>query len=86
MAVPLPGGKGAWPQDVQVDGGAGVVLDRDGKPWILLAPGFHRIEGTYRWTQRPPGIPIPPVSLPISEDTISWDLANASLTAARTRS
>ena len=33
-----------------------------------------------------PGIFIPPVSLAISSDTISWDFTNASFTAANIRS
>ena len=45
-AVPLPGGTGAWdPERVTVDGDAAGVLAHspDGRLWIALSPGRHRV-------------------------------------------
>lgn len=62
MAVPLPGGKGAWPQDVSAGVASLVVLEKDGKPYVILKAGFYPIEGAFRWSQRPQAIPVPPLT------------------------
>lgn len=51
--VGLPGNGSAWPQEVRVDGGATAVIARGGRPCVHVSPGFHRIEGTFSWSQLP---------------------------------
>jgi hypothetical protein len=57
--VDLPGSSKAWPQDVQVNGNAAVVLDREGTPALLLGVGAHTIEGTYLWRELPETLRVP---------------------------
>jgi hypothetical protein len=59
LAVPLPGGKGAWPLSVKVDGAPGIVLDEAGVPALFLTEGAHRITGAYQWASMPQGIAVP---------------------------
>src|SRR5678815_2359825 len=57
--VPLPGDERRWPQDVRVDGKKAVVVARDGKPSVELAPGVHKIEGTFFWDSLPESLAVP---------------------------
>lgn len=56
--VLLPGGAGAWPEDVRADGATLAVIDR-GAPAVRLARGTHRITGRFTWNALPPGIAVP---------------------------
>ncbi|MBM4385484.1 MAG: hypothetical protein FJ091_19185 [Deltaproteobacteria bacterium] len=56
--VPLPGGAGAWPEDVRADGAAMGVIDR-GAPSVRLARGVHRLSGRFAWNALPPGLAVP---------------------------
>ncbi len=58
--VPLPGGREAWPLQVTANGAPVAVVEHDGKPAVRLAAGAHRIEGTYRWSEPPQRLPLPP--------------------------
>lgn len=58
--VPLPGGGGVWPMDVTLDQKSVPVLERQGVPAIRLEAGNHFIAGTFRWTDSPQRIQIPP--------------------------
>ena len=55
----LPGGSGAWPQDVTIDGKAVPVTSTQGVPHVLLAAGTHRIEGRITWTRMPAQLGVP---------------------------
>lgn len=73
--IALPGGRGAWPQQLQLRSYAGeaarpalVLLDRDGVPTLSLPAGVYLIEGTYLWNAMPQGIPMP---APIGVVTLS---------------
>ena len=59
IVVPLPGGAGAWPQQVRVDGDVVVVTDEGGIPAVSLTAGTHRITGTYVWSRPPQDIAVP---------------------------
>lgn len=48
LGLPLPGGPGAWPQEVRVDGRPAPVLAREDVPWVLLGPGSHVVAGVFR--------------------------------------
>ena len=55
--VALPGGAGAWPQSVRVNG-VPVPVRADGEgPSVTLPAGTHRVEGELRWLERPQGSP-----------------------------
>jgi hypothetical protein len=57
--VALPGSREAWPQDVQVDNGSAVVLDRDGSPALRLAAGDYAVQGDLHWNERPARLHLP---------------------------
>jgi hypothetical protein len=57
--LPLPGNGDYWPHEVSVDGSAAVVVERDGVPAVRVAPGTHRLSGTFAWDERPGVLPIP---------------------------
>jgi hypothetical protein len=56
----LPGGAGAWPLDVAVDGRGVPVFDRGGSPRLLLASGRHRLTGRFAWSHLPESLGVPP--------------------------
>jgi len=58
--VALPGGAKHWPQDVQVDGGAAVVLEEDDTPVVRLEAGQHALEGRFTWQRLPETLQVPP--------------------------
>ena len=57
--LPLPGSGDYWPHEVTVDGEAAVVVERDGLPAVRVAPGSHRLSGSFEWDERPGVLPIP---------------------------
>jgi hypothetical protein len=58
-AVPLPGDRKYWPQQVTVDGRAYPVLARDGTPVVWLKKGRYTINGWIPWVERPQAMDIP---------------------------
>jgi len=58
--VALPGDARAWPQEVSVNQQGAVVLARDGRPMLYLAPGDYQVRGTLPWTARPARLAVPP--------------------------
>lgn len=58
--VPLPGGKGIWPQEVRVDGIVVPVVEREERPSVRLTPGAHRVVGVYAWSELPQRLSLPP--------------------------
>ena len=57
----LPGESRHWPQDVQVDGKAAVVVaDGSGRPAVLLGAGEHSVAGQFTWGSLPDALDIPP--------------------------
>ena len=63
--VPLPGSEGThWPERVEVDGRPGLVLSRDGRPFVELTEGRHFLTGVLRWSRRPGELAVPaPIGL-----------------------
>jgi len=57
--VPLPGGGAAWPQQVDADGQAVAVVERNGRPAVRLGPGRHQLSGAFVWPRRPDVLAIP---------------------------
>ncbi|MBX3028254.1 hypothetical protein KF840_25470 [bacterium] len=57
--LPLPGAAKPWPQDVTVDGGDVVVIDRDGTPQVWLEAGRHAVAGRFTWDRLPEMLPVP---------------------------
>ncbi len=57
--VALPGGEGQWPQAVEVDGTAAVVVENAGQPMIKLAAGRHHLRGRYVWPALPDSLRVP---------------------------
>lgn len=58
--LPLPGELKRWPQHVQVDGRAAVVVsDGNGKPTVLLSAGEHSVGGDFEWDSLPEALTIP---------------------------
>ena len=57
--VPLPGGGGAWPQGLTVDGRAAPVLDVGDRPAVTLSPGHHDLSWTTSWATLPQSIAVP---------------------------
>ncbi|GAF67938.1 unnamed protein product, partial [marine sediment metagenome] len=72
----LPGDAKRWPKDLRVDGEPAIVTERGGAPSIYLAPGKHRIEGAFAWTQLPQSLRVPGtlglLTLAINEKTIDF--------------
>jgi len=58
-AVPLPGSRKYWPQQVMVDGRAHPVLMRSGVPVVWLAKGRHTVSGLISWQERPQTMDVP---------------------------
>jgi hypothetical protein len=57
--VALPGGEKQWPQEVEVDGGATVVLEEGGAPVATLMPGQHVLSGRFIWHRLPETLLVP---------------------------
>ncbi len=57
--IPLPGSNSVWPQNVQVNGVAQPVIERNGVPVVRLAPGAGRIEGGFPWSAIPQNLSLP---------------------------
>lgn len=53
----LPGGPGAWPQDVVLDGRPAVVSGSD-RPLLDLPAGRHEVRGLIPWNARPAALPL----------------------------
>ncbi len=49
----IPGQRGAWPQEITVDGTEAPILERDGHPVVELLPGDHEIKGAFAWSRVP---------------------------------
>lgn len=56
----LPGSTAHWPVEVQLDGMAVPVLERDKRPAIRLAQGKQRVSGRFQWKELPQQIALPP--------------------------
>ena len=74
--LPLPGETKRWPQRVQVDGRAAVVVsDGNGKPTVLLSAGEHTVSGDFEWDSLPEALVIPPetglLALNVKSQTVS---------------
>ena len=58
-AVPLPGNREYWPQQVVVNGRVHPVLMRNGVPIVWLTQGRHAVSGWISWPERPQAMDIP---------------------------
>ncbi|MBN1336462.1 MAG: hypothetical protein JXB39_10920 [Deltaproteobacteria bacterium] len=76
LGLPLPGGPGAWPQEVRVDGRAAAVLAESDVPYVLLEPGSHTLAGSFRWARLPQVLRVPPptgrVVLSVDGEAVAW--------------
>ncbi|MFZ4578179.1 MAG: hypothetical protein ACOYOB_07230 [Myxococcota bacterium] len=59
LAVPLPGDKTAWPQEVSVDGVPGLVQAIGEVPGVQVGAGLHRVTGRWPWTTAPEVLAVP---------------------------
>src|SRR5690606_2783064 len=59
--VTLPGQVGVWPQQVRVNGAAGLVVEREGRPSVHLPAGQHRLTGRLSWQHTPEYVQLPTV-------------------------
>jgi hypothetical protein len=57
--VALPGDLEHWPRDVRLDGAAAPLVERDGLPYLRLAPGSYTVAGRFAWSARPESLPVP---------------------------
>ncbi|MBV1909038.1 MAG: hypothetical protein KUG78_06920 [Kangiellaceae bacterium] len=57
--IPLPGDKSHWPQSVSVNKVSAVVLEENGRPYILLAKGDYQLNGSILWHKQPESFVIP---------------------------
>lgn len=57
--APLPGDSRLWPQAVRVDGRPAPVVDRNGRPSVLLPSGTHEVRGELFWDAPPELLQIP---------------------------
>lgn len=59
--VPLPGGKGFWPQAVRANGRAVAVLGDGSEPTVRLGAGKHVVTGEIPWDRPPETLAVPAV-------------------------
>ncbi len=55
----LPGDADLWPVLVQDGAQPIAVVEKNGLPSVLLAPGVHRLAGEFRWTEVPQKVRVP---------------------------
>jgi len=60
LGVALPGSEAQWPRGVTVDGKPAVVLQREGRPFVWMAAGVHRVAGRFAWKKLPEVLRLPP--------------------------
>ncbi|HLF96049.1 MAG TPA: hypothetical protein VI457_02810 [Methylococcaceae bacterium] len=77
--VALPGDAEVWPLTVTLDGQPAVVLERDGRPAVKLAPGAHVLSGRFAWETSPENLSVPPESGLVSLNLNGRDVAQPSL-------
>lgn len=80
--MPLPGDAKRWPQDVTVDGRAGVVLAQSGQPAVKLEAGDHVVSGTFAFESLPESMRIPAetgvLSLTVNGQPVAFPSRDAS--------
>lgn len=54
----LPGDADRWPQTVTLDGQPVLVIERNGRPVVVLPAGLHTLEGHIPWSRLPETLPI----------------------------
>ena len=57
--ISLPGSPDHWPDQVAANGRAVEVIEHDGSPSVLLAPGAWRLTGRMSWDKRPSVLQVP---------------------------
>jgi hypothetical protein len=57
--VILPGNNRQWPRNIQVDGKRQILVQKEGRPSVLLMPGAHEITGGFTWHSLPENLQIP---------------------------
>ncbi|MDA0821348.1 MAG: hypothetical protein O3C28_02860 [Proteobacteria bacterium] len=57
--IELPGDARHWPQNVTVDGVARAVIERSGKPAVLVGEGNYGFKGEFQWKELPKSLAIP---------------------------
>jgi hypothetical protein len=57
--VNLPGDTQHWAVNVTVDNKPALIIEKNGRPAIKLASGFHQIKGDFLWEKLPDNLTIP---------------------------
>ena len=57
--IELPGDPTHWPQNVTVDGVVHPVIERNGKPAVLVTEGHYVFKGEFQWRELPKSLAIP---------------------------
>ncbi|MDX9767089.1 MAG: hypothetical protein RBT51_07100 [Ectothiorhodospiraceae bacterium] len=57
--APLPGERQRWPQAVTLDGVPVLVVERAGRPGVVLPAGMHVLRGRFDWNALPDSLVIP---------------------------
>ncbi|MEA1049077.1 hypothetical protein U5801_04530 [Lamprobacter modestohalophilus] len=57
--LPLPGGRGQWPQQVSANALPVPVVERNAQPMLRLAAGEIAIRGRFAWPRRPDVLQVP---------------------------
>lgn len=60
--ITLPGDRNHWPREVSINDEPARVLERNGKPALLLEPGNYRIHGEIHWAKPPQSLPVAPAT------------------------
>lgn len=57
--VSLPGDHDYWPLNVTANGKSALVMNKDGRPKVLLEPGTYEIKGEFPWESLPDNLTVP---------------------------
>ena len=57
--IPLPGNQDYWPQNVMVNNDSALVMNKQGKPYVILTKGTYNIKGDFFWDRIPENLVIP---------------------------
>ncbi|MFA7553213.1 MAG: hypothetical protein WCY88_03105 [Spongiibacteraceae bacterium] len=57
--IALPGDQNHWPQAVTINHKPAPVIERNGKPFLMLSAGSYTINGKFIWQQQPSHLAIP---------------------------
>ncbi len=71
----LPGDVRNWPEGVTLNNEAAVVLERDGRPVVMVEAGSYQVEGQLVWERLPERLKLPPevglVAVSVADQALS---------------